>query len=193
MGLDMYLTRKVYVKTWDFTPEESRYKMTIKRGGKKIDHINPDNISYIHLDAAYWRKANHIHNWFVENVQNGQDDCDEYYVPNEKLVELFNLCKTILDSVKTEEGKIHTGTSYSGGEKTEHYKDGKVVTKESAELCESLLPCVSGFFFGGTHYDEYYLNSLEYTIEKLQPYVEMINKEQTAEAELGSFYYQASW
>ena len=25
--------------------------------------------------VGYWRKANQIHNWFVENVQDGEDDC----------------------------------------------------------------------------------------------------------------------
>ena len=28
------------------------------------------------IEVGYWRKANQIHNWFVENIQNGIDDCD---------------------------------------------------------------------------------------------------------------------
>ena len=27
--------------------------------------------------VGYWRKQNAIHNWFVENVQDGIDDCDQ--------------------------------------------------------------------------------------------------------------------
>jgi len=27
-------------------------------------------------EVAYWRKANMVHKWFVEHVQDGEDDCD---------------------------------------------------------------------------------------------------------------------
>ena len=33
-----------------------------------------DNIC-ISDEVAYWRKANAVHQWFVDNVQNGEDDC----------------------------------------------------------------------------------------------------------------------
>lgn len=43
--------------------------------------------------VGYWRKANHIHNWFVENVQDGEDDC-RYHgeVTKEDLEELLVSC-----------------------------------------------------------------------------------------------------
>ena len=50
------------------------------------------------LDVAYWRKANQIHGWFVTNVQNGIDDCKEYEVPRDKIKELLQLCKTVLET-----------------------------------------------------------------------------------------------
>jgi hypothetical protein len=39
--------------------------------------------------VGYWRKANQIHRWFVENVQDGVDNCGEYTVTREKLDELL--------------------------------------------------------------------------------------------------------
>ncbi len=33
----------------------------------------------------YWRKSNQIHQWFVENVQGGKDDCAEYSVSFDQL------------------------------------------------------------------------------------------------------------
>ena len=42
------------------------------------------------VTCAYWRKANQIHAWFVDNVQQGEDNCGEYYVSHEKLKELYN-------------------------------------------------------------------------------------------------------
>lgn len=52
----------------------------------------------IEVTCAYWRKANQIHKWFVDNVQNGSDDCGEYYVSQDKLIELLALCKHALET-----------------------------------------------------------------------------------------------
>ena len=51
---------------------------------------------YFLAPAGYWRKANQIHGWFVENVQNGVDECKKTYVPKEKLIELKELCEDLL-------------------------------------------------------------------------------------------------
>lgn len=50
----------------------------------------------VSVTCAYWRKANQIHKWFVDNVQNGEDDCDLYYVSQDKLKQLLNTCKEAL-------------------------------------------------------------------------------------------------
>jgi hypothetical protein len=47
------------------------------------------------VEVAYWRKVNAVHKWFVDNVQDGEDDCHEYGVPREKLQELLDICKLI--------------------------------------------------------------------------------------------------
>lgn len=45
---------------------------------------------------AYWRKANMIHNWFVENVQNGKDDQEFYTVTIEQIHQLLATCKNVI-------------------------------------------------------------------------------------------------
>ena len=35
MGLDMYLTKKIYVKNWEHTPKKNKSKLTLVKGGKK--------------------------------------------------------------------------------------------------------------------------------------------------------------
>lgn len=50
----------------------------------------------------YWRKANQIHNWFVQNVQNGEDDCQAYRVSTEQLQELRDLCEEVLRKEDTD-------------------------------------------------------------------------------------------
>ncbi len=82
---------------------------------------------------SYWRKVNCIHNWFVENVQGGNDNCDRHYVSDEKIKELVEEIDNILseDDPKTKLAKA-----------------------------EANLPNTEGFFFGSQEYDKYYLKTL---------------------------------
>jgi len=50
----------------------------------------------VEVTAAYWRKSNQIHKWFVDNVQGGEDDCGNYYVSKDKLKELRETCRQAL-------------------------------------------------------------------------------------------------
>lgn len=52
----------------------------------------------VEVTCAYWRKANQVHAWFVNNVQGGNDNCGEYYVSQDKLKELRDLCQKALDN-----------------------------------------------------------------------------------------------
>lgn len=94
MGLDMYLDRRTYVKQWDHIGETKQYKVEVTRGGEPTT-IDPKKVKYIIEEVGYWRKANQIHNWFVENVQNGEDNCGDYYVDKDQLQELLDLCKKV--------------------------------------------------------------------------------------------------
>lgn len=49
-------------------------------------------------EIGYWRKANAIHKWFVDNVQDGIDDCKNYFVDPSQLEELRELCQEVLDN-----------------------------------------------------------------------------------------------
>ena len=57
------------------------------------------------------------------------------------------------------------------------------------DKAEELLPTVSGFFFGGTEYDEYYFDQVNRTIEELRPYIQDIHEGNS----VIDFIYQASW
>ena len=142
MGLDMYLTKKIYIKNWDHTPKERRSKLSLKRGGKTMD---TKNTMYIEQEVAYWRKANMIHNWFVENVQEGVDNCAQYYVDYDQLKELLYICAGLQEVYKEYKGK-------------EKFK----------EIAEKLLPTTEGFFFGNYEYAEEYMTDIESTIEQLK-------------------------
>jgi len=50
-------------------------------------------------EVIYWRKANHIHNWFVENVQNGFDDnLALSEVKRNQVEELYQSCGAVLEN-----------------------------------------------------------------------------------------------
>lgn len=137
--------------------------------------------------VAYWRKANAIHDWFVNNVQDGEDDC-EYHdeVTQEILEELLCVCETVLESSKLIEGKIENGYHYNdNGEKIYHYEDGKYI--EDPRVAKALLPTTSGFFFGGTDYDEWYCRDVEYTANKIREILE------TTDFDTQMIYYVSSW
>ena len=58
--------------------------------------INGREVKEIMIEAGYWRKANAIHRWFVDNCQEGEDNCQPSWVSREQLEELRALCQEIL-------------------------------------------------------------------------------------------------
>ena len=136
MGLDMYLSKKTYVKHWDHNGDDN-FKITIKKRGGHM--IKPKRITYIEEEVAYWRKSNQIHHWFVNNVQNGNDDCGDYFVSGDYLRELLNLCKEVekdpsaaQEILPTQGGFFFGDTSYD-----EYYmQDIKQTIKVLEEILE---------------------------------------------------------
>lgn len=152
MGLDSYLYKKTYIRQGDFYKPEFSNEVIVKTGGEIDTKIKPERIKYVVEEIAYWRKANQIHRWFVENCQNGIDECQSSYVSREKLEELLNLCKRV---------------------------------EADNSLADELLPSASGFFFGGTDYDEWYYNDIAHTIKCLTEALE--------DEDADEFEYNASW
>jgi hypothetical protein len=91
MGLDMYLHAKKYVGGWAHMSDTTEYKslralypdVPVSDGSPSIE---------VQFTVGYWRKANAIHNWFVQNVQDGEDECRPHYVSREKLIQLRDDC-----------------------------------------------------------------------------------------------------
>lgn len=98
----MYLNKKTYVQQWDHQSPEDKFHVTVKKGSTIYKGIKPTRVTYIVEQVGYWRKSNHIHQWFVDNCQNGEDDCRESYVPHDKLKELLNTCKEVLTAHNAE-------------------------------------------------------------------------------------------
>lgn len=100
MGLDMYLTAKKYL--WSDSDEEisKQINSLIGINADKNKRFNGASlvVKGVELEAMYWRKANAIHNWFVCNIQGGEDDCKEYFVGRGDLEELLSSCRQALET-----------------------------------------------------------------------------------------------
>lgn len=188
MGLDMYLIRKKYVGA-KYEHRKVEGEVNINVNGKQLP-IDFNKISNIEEEVGYWRKANQIHNWFVNKCQDGVDDCKEYYVTFERLKELLRLCKEVKNKAILKNATIENGKKLEDGKWVPILEKGKII--ENAEEIEELLPTQEGFFFGGTNYDEYYIQDIENTIQILE---QIINEEETLNKSgiYCDYYYQSSW
>ena len=105
MGLDMYLSARKHINKieWDKLDRENGINYSEATAPQWNDVVEAAGVATlvdkesiygvdVSVNVAYWRKSNQIHNWFVINVQRGEDDCGEYYVSHNKLKELVNTC-----------------------------------------------------------------------------------------------------
>lgn len=150
MGLDMYLTARKSLysdneKAQAVTDVFPEFQGMTSAFGEPV-------VTSVSAEIGYWRKANAIHRWFVENVQGGEDDCRSSYVDRKYLHDLKDACVAVLNN------------------------------PQSAGV---LLPTASGFFFGGTELDEYYMDSIRSTIDIIDRCLGLPDD--------WDFYYQSSW
>jgi len=115
MGLDMYLNAKRFLS--EYNAEDANIINVVK--AEQIKGMGDMQPRYLVCEALYWRKANHIHRWFVNNVQDGADDCGHYYVSRDQLTELRDLCLAVLADKKqapellpTQQGFFFGGQDY---------------------------------------------------------------------------------
>jgi len=158
MGLDMYLYVEEYVSRKDWTSadrdEDNKTFSDIVSSLQLGDVVEPDSWTglTVQIPVGYWRKANAIHGYIVNEFADGVDECQMIYIPRAGMEELRTLCANVLA----------------------HPEKGL-----------ELLPPQSGFFFGSTNVDEWYLQDLKYTYELL---TRLLSNEK-----IDNFLYQASW
>ena len=143
MGLDQYLTKKTYVKNWNHMSDDEKHDVSVE--GKSAKEIKPERITHIEEEIGYWRKANQIHNWFVNNVQNGNDNCGTYYVGVEQLEEDHSKADILLP---TQQGFFFGGYEYD-----EWYFDQ---LEETVEIIDGILTEMKE---NDTYYEFYYQSS----------------------------------
>lgn len=156
----MYLEARRFVSGYSHSGEEENQLFNDLAKTVGMEQAHDERYITVNVNVAYWRKANAIHEWFVKNVQDGEDDCRSYWVSRDKLQELHDVCR-------------------------------KVATAGTQEVAEELLPTSAGFFFGGTEYEEYYFEQVDWTAKRLAEILRTIPEKSGLTGI--DFYYNSSW
>lgn len=142
MGLDMYLYAEKYISQVDYKNVNGELTRVVKPEYAEIMEaagmadLPKTDFAGAEIKACigYWRKVNAVHGWFVDNVQDGEDECKPHYVSREQLEELKKECLQSL--------AVRTGATPIG----------------------DILEPRAGFFFGSTDKDEWYYQDLQETV-----------------------------
>lgn len=144
MGLDMYLYARKGISSIDWEPVTHNKKLNPDYGiltslmGANDWAYDPDELAFasVSIQVGYWRKANAIHNWFIQELADGEDNCQPIYVPRSSLVDLKIICERILKDNELASELLPTGSGFFFGstEYDEWYfhgieKTAKIVTK----------------------------------------------------------------
>lgn len=143
--------------------------------------------STIFEEVASWTKANHIHGWFVNNIQNGNDNCHYYFVTEDDFLELKEICEKVLELNPYNLNKDSYLLYYSANNLIEK----GIITKEQYAKLESelnkILPTKEGFFFGPIDYALSYFLNVKNTLEMLTKILDNANFENEV------YLYHSSW
>ena len=183
MGLDMYLegsfSKRAYVQPTDQDYADFRKgkEVTVERSQALIDALEATGLQNApiehyrnHLTYVFpiitWRKANQIHKFFVDNCQEGNDNCQRHYVSIGDLKMLLNKIDEILEIEDPTQRKL--------------------------KAMQTLPTDNEGCFFGSEEYNDWYFHDLKDTKRTLD---KLFEYEENAESgkNFDNFYYQSSW
>jgi len=147
MGLDMYLYAEKYIPSW--TPEGEAAAKTVATA---IQAPQGWTTAYVRGQVAYWRKANAVHDWFVQNCQGGRDECQLTSVEKEHLEDLITVCERVLDNPSQAEELLPTRNGFFFGSTS--YDD--YYLQDLRDTISQLKPLLTEDY---QHWDFYYRSS----------------------------------
>jgi hypothetical protein len=123
MGLDQYLYAKKFAHNSSWAKDEDKQLFASLVAISKAEEFMEKDFpsAFVEVKVAQWRKQNAIHNWFVQECQGGEDECQTVSVEREKLEELRDLCRQVLadttladELLPTSNGFFFGSTDYDG-------------------------------------------------------------------------------
>lgn len=97
---------------------KERYFSKYQNNGErpKVEGFDVCESITVRGEVIYWRKANAVHNWFVENVQDGVDECQNAWVSTDKLKELLQQVEWVLEDQDRAESILPTTSGFFFGD-----------------------------------------------------------------------------
>ena len=198
MGLDMYFrgtkTFGIYPQNQYKPPFEKTFEFTslLNNHGLEnapIDYETSWSCYTVQFPLMYWRKSNQIHQWFVQNVQGGKDNCDEYSVSLDQLKLLSKTIEPALVSTAAASELLPTteGFFFGSQEYDEYYFEDlkntkkqidKIIAYQTAAENAYKCRCLNLKNYRGTMSTEEFDKKFP-TLTKDLPF--------------DDFYYQSSW
>lgn len=106
MGLDQYLYADKYISrkdTFNFDWNSGEEPPTNPMFDSIVSTVKADKLVdnewtgiRVSIPVGYWRKANAIHGWIVDNCADGVDECQSIYISKSKAEELVSICKEVI-------------------------------------------------------------------------------------------------
>jgi hypothetical protein len=176
----------------------------------KFDEFGCPNGEWVETVVAYWRKANAIHKWLVDAVQNGEDDCREADIDIDTIRELRNICHNILSAMKGWVLRVPESSMEDFGKyypEKEGFVPEIVIDPDNlapldkatdlheiadTSICEDALPTADGCFFGSTAYNGIYFWQIAKTIRMLDRLIKR-DEEDRENGIYPDYTYRASW
>ena len=125
------------------------------------DYIYDRNFKSVQTETTYqigyFRKFNALHSYIVKTFADGIDNCQDIILYKEDVEQI----KKVLDEVLN--------------------------AHQQVEKAKELLPTQSGFFFGGTDYDEYYFEDVKVAADLMQSFLDNFDFDKY------QLVYRASW
>lgn len=138
--------------------DETDYPEDLKIFSDYIYDINFKSVqTEISYQIGYFRKFNALHSYIVKTFADGIDNCQDIILYKEDVEQI----KKVLDDVLN--------------------------AHQQVEKAKELLPTQSGFFFGGTDYDEFYFEDVKDAADLMQNLLDNFDFENY------QLVYQASW
>lgn len=186
MGLDMYVnirhkdtqSKLDAYEAWEQKYSYEEFQRLTEEQKEEYRDSEPEYDDEMYgKELMYWRKSNQIHNWFVQNCQGGVDDCGRYAITVADLMKLKELCEKVLTmtEIKQEERPTYPNGWFS--EPVYVMQDVRLLTDEGMKFAFEHLPTRSGFFFGDTDYDDWYVLQLKDTVEQINAAIDTLNCE----------------
>ena len=171
MGLDQYITIRHKSTNVAYEKWNNYWKLS----DEERKNVREPNEPEKDLILGYFRKHHSIHQWFVKNIQNGNDDCGRYKVSVNELETLKKLCEEIMSHVAKEKAEPKFYTTNDGRQYEMFQYDKYTIDEEGKKIIDELLPSHYQSW-GNEGYSDDYFYTLENAIEVLGQVIEICNR-----------------